>query len=61
MPIDKDRIKGAAKQAKGSVKETAGKAIGDQKLKSEGRATKAAGKTQSAVGGAKDKVREKIG
>jgi len=61
MPVDKDRIKGAAKQAKGSVKETAGKAIGDQKLKSEGRAAKAAGKTQSAIGGAKDKVREKIG
>jgi uncharacterized protein YjbJ (UPF0337 family) len=60
MPIDKDRIKGAARQAKGSVKEATGKAIGDQKLKGEGRAVKAAGKTQSAVGRAKDKVREKV-
>ncbi len=57
--MDKDRIEGAAKQVKGSVKEAVGKAIGDRKLQGEGIADKAAGKVQNAVGGAKDAVREK--
>ena len=30
--MDKDRIAGAAKEIKGSVKETIGKAVGDTKL-----------------------------
>ncbi len=54
--MDKDRIKGAAKQMKGGVKEAAGKAMGDAKLQSEG---KAAGKVQNAVGGLKDSLRGK--
>ena len=58
--MDKDRIAGAAKQAKGAVKEAAGKAVGDQKLQSEGKADKVEGKVQNAVGGAKDAVREAL-
>jgi uncharacterized protein YjbJ (UPF0337 family) len=57
--MDKDRVKGAAKQAKGSMKEMAGKITGDAKLKSEGKADKVAGKVQNAVGGMKDKLRGK--
>jgi len=57
--MDKDRIKGSAEQAKGAVKETIGKAIGDAKLESEGKTEKAAGKVQNAVGGLKDTVRGK--
>src|SRR5579883_1749730 len=34
--MDKDRIKGSAEQAKGSVKEAAGKVTGDTKLQAEG-------------------------
>jgi len=56
--MDKDRIKGAANQAKGSIKEAAGKMTGDAKLKSEGKADKVAGKIQNAVGGAKDAARD---
>jgi hypothetical protein len=37
--MDKDRIAGAAKEMKGSVKETIGKAVGDAKLKSDGKAS----------------------
>jgi uncharacterized protein YjbJ (UPF0337 family) len=55
--MDKDRIKGSAEQAKGAVKETAGKAFGDKKLEAEGKTDKAAGKLQNAVGGIKDAVR----
>jgi uncharacterized protein YjbJ (UPF0337 family) len=56
--MDKDRVAGAAKNIKGSVKEAAGKALGDSKLKTEGKLDKAAGKLQNAVGGAKDAVRD---
>jgi uncharacterized protein YjbJ (UPF0337 family) len=57
--MDKDRIKGSAEQAKGSVKEAAGKVLGDKKLEAEGNADKTAGKVQNAVGGLKDAVRGK--
>jgi uncharacterized protein YjbJ (UPF0337 family) len=57
--MDKDRIKGAAQQAKGAVKEAAGKVTGDTKLQAEGKADKAAGKVQNAIGGLKDTLRGK--
>lgn len=56
--MDKDRIEGAAKQAKGHIKEGVGKVTGDAKLKAEGQGDKIAGKVQNAVGGAKDALRE---
>jgi uncharacterized protein YjbJ (UPF0337 family) len=57
--MDKDRIKGSAEQAKGAVKETAGKIFGDKKLETDGKTDKAAGKVQNAIGGLKDAVRGK--
>ena len=57
--MDKDRIKGSAEQAKGAIKEIAGKVTGDAKLESEGKADKAAGKVQNAIGGLKDTLRGK--
>jgi uncharacterized protein YjbJ (UPF0337 family) len=57
--MDKDRIKGSAEQAKGAVKETAGKIFGDKKLETDGSSDKAAGKVQNAIGGLKDAVRGK--
>lgn len=56
--MDKDRIAGSAKQAKGAIKEAAGKVTGDAKLKGEGASEKTAGKVQNAVGGVKDTVRD---
>ena len=56
--MDKDRIKGAADQAKGAAKDATGKIIGDQKLQAEGKMDKLKGKTESAVGGAKDALRD---
>ena len=49
--VDQNRVEGAWDQAKGAVKEAAGKVTGDQKLQAEGKADKVAGKTESAVGG----------
>jgi uncharacterized protein YjbJ (UPF0337 family) len=56
--MDKDRIEGSANQAKGAMKEAAGKVTGDAKLKAEGAADKAAGKVQNAVGGLKDSLKD---
>jgi uncharacterized protein YjbJ (UPF0337 family) len=56
--MDKDRVEGAAKQAKGTIKETFGKVTGDAKTEAEGKADKAEGKVQNTVGGIKDKARE---
>jgi uncharacterized protein YjbJ (UPF0337 family) len=48
------RVEGSAKEIKGKAKEVAGKVLGDAKLGSEGKADRAAGKIQNAVGGVKD-------
>lgn len=56
--MDKDRVKGMVDQGKGSVKETAGKAMGDKKLETEGKVDRAEGKLRNAVGGMKDEIRE---
>lgn len=56
--MNKDRVEGSAHQAKGTIKETAGKLTGDTKLQGEGKAEKTAGKIQNIVGGVKDTVKE---
>jgi uncharacterized protein YjbJ (UPF0337 family) len=56
--MDKDRIAGAAKEAKGSLKETVGKAVGDAKMQSDGKADKVEGKVQNAIGGLKDALKK---
>ena len=47
-------MKGSAKNLKGSVKEGAGKVLGDSKLETEGKGDKLTGKIQNAIGGIKD-------
>jgi uncharacterized protein YjbJ (UPF0337 family) len=59
--MDNDRVEGAMHQAKGSVKEAAGKVTGDKKTEASGAAEKAAGKVQNTAGGAKDAVRDAVG
>jgi uncharacterized protein YjbJ (UPF0337 family) len=59
--MDKDRVEGSLHQAKGKVKEVAGKVTGDAKLEGEGKAEKTAGKVQNAVGGLKDSIKEAVG
>ncbi len=56
--MDKDRVKGSAKTVTGKAKTAVGKAVGDEKLKNEGRADQVKGKVQNTVGGVKDKLRE---
>jgi uncharacterized protein YjbJ (UPF0337 family) len=58
--MDKDRIAGSAKQIKGAVMQAIGKATGDAKLQTDGKADKAEGKIQNAIGGIKDAARDAL-
>ena len=57
--MDKDRIAGSAKEIKGAVKQAVGKAVGDAKLQSDGKADKIEGTVQNAIGGLKDTLKGK--
>jgi uncharacterized protein YjbJ (UPF0337 family) len=56
--MNKDRVEGSGKQAKGALKDAVGQATGDSKLRSEGQADKLEGKIQNAIGGLKDAVKD---
>ena len=58
--MDKNRVEGSIEQAKGKVKEVAGKVAGDSKLEAEGKGQQIAGKVQNAVGGFKDAVKDAV-
>jgi uncharacterized protein YjbJ (UPF0337 family) len=58
--MNKDRIEGSAQQAKGKVKEVAGKVTGDSKLETEGKADQVAGKVKNTIGGLKDTIKEAV-
>ena len=58
IAMDKDRVAGAIKQAKGAAEVVVGKVIGDAKLQTDGKIDSVAGKVQNAVGGANDAIRE---
>jgi len=56
--MNKDQIKGRAKQAKGEVKEVVGKLVGDKAMETKGVIQKGAGKIQNSYGNAKDKIKK---
>ena len=58
--MNKDQVKGRLEEAKGSIKETVGKAVGSTKMQGEGAVDKAAGKTEATYGDAKDKVKTTV-
>jgi len=51
-------IVGAAKQIKDSIEEAVGKAVGDAKLQSNGKADGVGGKIQSMIGGLGDTLKK---
>ncbi|WP_431311193.1 CsbD family protein [Methylobacterium nigriterrae] len=57
--VDPDRVEGSAKNLGGKIKEGAGKLLGDEKLKNEGRVDQVKGKVQNAVGSVKDALKGK--
>jgi uncharacterized protein YjbJ (UPF0337 family) len=60
IAMDKNRVAGAAKAAKGNIKEAIGKVTGDAKLQADGRADQAEGKLQNAIGGVMDAARDSL-
>jgi uncharacterized protein YjbJ (UPF0337 family) len=58
--MNNDQVKGRVDQAKGAIKETAGKVVGNPDLEAEGTVDKAGGKVQATYGDAKEKVKGAI-
>jgi uncharacterized protein YjbJ (UPF0337 family) len=54
--MSKEGIEGATQKGVGAIKQTVGKAVGNEKLQAEGMADKVAGTAKEAVGKAKDAV-----
>ena len=57
---NKDEVKGKFDQVKGGLKEKAGQALNDQKLKDQGQAERAGGEVRQGFGKAKRKIGEAI-
>jgi uncharacterized protein YjbJ (UPF0337 family) len=55
--MDREHIKGTAEQAKGAIKDTAGKVSGDKKLQTEGKLDKAKGAAHNVAGDVKEAVK----
>ena len=58
--MDKNRIEGLAKEAKGSVTEAIGKLTGNDQAEAQGAAEKVQGKVQAAAGKATDTVKDTV-
>jgi uncharacterized protein YjbJ (UPF0337 family) len=56
--MDRQHVKGAAEKAKGAIKDTAGKLMGDKKLQAEGKFDKAKGSAHNLAGDVKDAARD---
>ena len=56
--MNKDQVKGAAKQATGKVQEGVGKMTGSRTQEAKGLGKQAAGKTQKSVGDAKETIKD---
>jgi uncharacterized protein YjbJ (UPF0337 family) len=56
--MNKDQVKGRAKQAEGKIKEITGRVVGDGHLMNEGRIEKAIGKAQSNYGDLKETLKD---
>jgi len=58
MTINKDQVKGRVEEAKGAVKEVAGKLVGNETLEAKGNIQKNIGTVQSKLGDLKQDITE---
>ncbi len=56
--MNKDQVKGTAKNVAGKVQEEAGKLVGSKEQQAKGVAKQVAGKTQNGVGDVKEAVKD---
>jgi uncharacterized protein YjbJ (UPF0337 family) len=60
MNSTSDKIKGMANEAAGNLKQAAGKAVGNDRLRAEGIVQERKGEAQQAIGKGKDAVKKII-
>ena len=58
--MSQNRMSGAGHEAKGAIKEAAGKMVGNRRVQAEGAAEKIAGRAQKTLGKAQDKTAKAI-
>jgi uncharacterized protein YjbJ (UPF0337 family) len=58
--MNKDQVKGRAKEVKGAIKETTGKAVGNKDMENEGSVEKSTGKVQAGYGDLKRDINKNI-
>lgn len=58
--MNKDQVKGHIEEAKGKVKEVAGKLVGNKELEQEGIIQNAAGQVESAYGDLKQSIKKVV-
>jgi uncharacterized protein YjbJ (UPF0337 family) len=56
--MDREHVKGTAEKVKGSIKDAAGKVVGDKKMQTEGKVDKAKGSAHNVAGDVKDAVKQ---
>ena len=57
--MNKDQVEGRLDQAKGKIKELAGKVIDNDRLEAKGKAEQVSGKVQAKVGDSKEAVKDR--
>lgn len=57
MFVNKDQIKGRAREAKGKLKEVTGNLVGNEKLETKGKIEKNLGKVQAKIGDIKQDLK----
>jgi uncharacterized protein YjbJ (UPF0337 family) len=58
MGINKDQVEGRVKEAKGTIKEVAGKLVGNESLEVKGKVQKNVGKVQAKFGDVKEDLKD---
>jgi uncharacterized protein YjbJ (UPF0337 family) len=58
MSMNKTQVKGRVKEAKGFIKEVAGKLVGNEKLEAKGKVQKVVGEAQAEVGDIRQRVKD---
>lgn len=56
--MNKDQVKGRLEEAKGKVKEVAGKIVGNKDLEEKGKVKKTVGKVQAGIGDLKEDIKK---
>jgi uncharacterized protein YjbJ (UPF0337 family) len=58
--MNKDQVKGRVKEAKGTIKEVAGKLVGNEEMEAEGKVQKVLGEAQAKFGDVKEDVKDAV-